>query len=495
MSDKSKTEKPIEFHSIEEVKEYSNKLMEKLLHTMDTYKEYTTTPQYIERLDYTVAAIYLALKKVLPEGVSFRIDYRTKSYRSLQKSTDLEIINSNLNKLKKDIFGMKVIITDIDGKLDLDSTNPQYQKLIQLQNKKMNNTTFIAETREWLSGSSEIMQTEENYYEKFIDLLKRLKESTYVECEKETDIPYSERLSSVQKAYMAKQKDGALSFSISKSQITSIELLLDDLEKRLDDKFEREILKVFLPKALESNLLSNMLQTSYMYDKETLKPTGYVSDFYNLNVGNDFSIELQTQSYFRYLDGKKGPSFHNGKVGKSINIMSFFELVDKNDLQPLEYYLKILRNMPINTYENEIIEGTESSIINRVKEAYSHIKLKDKIIFSSKEGVEPYEFDKYLLQLSEYVSANMSICRSAHNFSTPTVNIENGCLIDSFSDVLRKRDGISCLAQILVDRLDNILKNRNDPRAKKSYKQINIRDIANYAKNLPPINDKQALEK
>lgn len=496
MRDKNKNEKAIDFHSIEDVKKYSNKLMEKFLHTMDTYKEYTTAPKYTERLDYTVAAIYLALKKVLPEGVSFRIDYRTKSYRSLQKSTDLEIINSDLNKLKKDIFGLKVIITDIDGKLDLDSTNPQYQKLIQLQNTKIDNTTFIAETRAWLSGSSEIMQTEEIYYEKFIDLLKRLRESTYVECDKETDIPYSERLSNVQKAYVSKQKDDALSFSISKSQIATIELFLDDLEKRLDDKFEREILKVFLPKALDSNLLSNMLQTNYMYDKEKLKPTGYVADFYNLNVRNEFSIEMQTQSYFRYLDGKKGPSFHNGKVGKGINIMSFFELVDKNDSQPLEYYLRILNNMPINTYENEIIEGTESSsIINRVKEAYSHVKLKDKISFSNKEDAEPYEFDKYLLQLSEYVSANMSICRSAHNFSTPTVNIENGCLIDAFSDVLRKRDGISCLAQILVDRLDNILINKNDPRAKKIYKQINIRDIANYAEKLPPTNDKQAIEK
>lgn len=483
------------FHSIESVKEYSNKLMEKFSNAMEVYEKSVTNPSYTERLDYTVAAIYLSLKKVFPKGISFRIDYRTKSYRSMQRSTDLEIINSDPDKLQKDIFGIKVIITNLDGKLDLDTTNPQYQKLIHLQNEKMDNITFITEAREWLNGSSDVIENEEHYYEKLIDLLKRLEASTYPECEKETEIPYSTRLANAEEAYRTKQKDGTLSLSLDKEQSASIALLLDDLEKRLDDKLERELLKVFLPKALDSNLLSNMLQISYAYDKEKLKSTGYVADFYNLKVGNDFNIEMQTQSYFRYLDGKKGPSFHNGQVGKGIKIFSFFELVDKNDPQPLEYYLKILSQMPIDIYENGIIDGTKSAIMAKVENAYSRIKLKDKIRFSNKKNSKSYDMDKYLLKLSEYVSANMSICRSAHNFSAPTVNIENASLTDAFSDVLRRRDGISCLAQILVDRLDSVLKDNNDSRASKSYKQINIRDIANYAKNLPHINTEQSIEK
>ncbi len=490
-----KEQENIDFHSIEDVKEYSDKLMEKFLNTMDAYEKQATVPSYTTRLDYTVAAIYLSLKKVMPEGVSFRIDYRTKSRRSMKKSTDLEIMDSDLNKLKKDIFGIKIIITDIDGKLDLDSTNPQYQKLINLQDKKIDNTTFIVETREWLSDSADTMQNEENYYEKTISLLNRLQESTYVKCDKETEIPYSTQLANVKEAYITKQKNDTLSLSLSKDQAAKIELLLNDLEKRLDDKLERELLNIFLPKALDSNLLSNMLQIGYIYDKETVKPTGYVADFYNLNVGDAFAVEVQTQSYLRYLDGKKGASFHNGKVGKGIKISSFFELVDKNDANSLEYYLKILGQMPVDTYENGIIEDTKSGIIKKVEEAYSHVKIKDKIKFSNKKSAKQYNMDNYLFELSEYVSANMSICRSAHNFSTPSVNIENASLTEAFSDVLRKRDGISCLAQMLVDRLDSILQDKNDSRTNKSYKQINIRDIANYSKTLPRVNEKQVIEK
>lgn len=326
-------------------------------------------------------------------------------------------------------------------------------------------------------------------------LLKLIQDSTYPECSQETEVPFSARLQNIQESFKYKQKNGTLSLSLSKEQIATIDSLLNELEKRLDDKFEREILKVFLPQALNSNLLTNLLHTNYIYDKTTVKPTGYVADFYNLNVGNEFNIEIQTQSYLRYLDGKKGVSFHNGKVGKGISIFSFFELIDKNDSYPLEYYLKILSQIPVDTYENGIMDDKKSSILNKVKEAYSHIRIKDKIKFSNKKGSKPFDTDQYLLTLSKYVSANMAICRSSHNFSTPTVSIENASLLESFSDVLRKRDGISCLAQMLVDRLEDILQTNNDDRANKSYKQINIRNIINYANTLPNINDELSINK
>ena len=46
------------FHSIESVKEYSNKLMEKFSNAMEVYEKSVTNPSYTERLDYTVAAIF-----------------------------------------------------------------------------------------------------------------------------------------------------------------------------------------------------------------------------------------------------------------------------------------------------------------------------------------------------------------------------------------------------------------------------------------------------
>ena len=96
----------------------------------------------------------------------------------------------------------------------------------------------------------------------------------------------------------------------------------------------------------------------------------------------------------------------------------------------------------------------------------------------------------YLINLAKYVSADMYICRSAHNFNTPTVNIENNGLATSFADVLRKRDGISCLAQLLVDRVSTIANTiDNDFDFKSSRKQLTIRDIIAYAKTFPQ-NDK-----
>lgn len=484
-SKNKKKDKDIVFNSFEDVKKYSKQLEDKFTQTMSTYEKLSTTSDYSERVDYIIAAIYLSLKKVFPEGISFRIDYRTKSYRSMQKSTSSEIIESDTDKLKKDIFGAKIIITDIDGKIDLDPTNPKFQKLIELQNTKMDNITFISETRKWISGTSDEMLNEENYYTKTQDILNRLKASTYDECTEENEISYDTKLNLIKDAYTNKRKNGSLSLSLSKDQSTEAELLLNDLEKRLDDKLERELVNVFLPEALSSNLLSNMLETSYKYDKEKVKTTGYVADFYNLNASNDFSIELQTQSYFRYLDGKKGVSFHNGLNGKGIKTFSFFELVDKNDAYPIEYYLNILSQMPINTYENGMLENNKSNLIKKVEDAYSHVKIKNKIKFSDQKGAKSYDMNTYLLRLAEYVSANMSICRSAHNFSVPTVTIEHGTLTDAFSDVLRQRDGISCLAQMLVDELNSLLEKQDDNRANKTYKQINTRDIINYSKTLP----------
>ena len=84
----------------------------------------------------------------------------------------------------------------------------------------------------------------------------------------------------------------------------------------------------------------------------------------------------------------------------------------------------------------------------------------------------------------------MFICRSAHNFNTPTVNIENNGLSTAFADVLRKRDGISCLAQLLVDRVSDIVDTLdNNSEFKPNRKQLTIRDIIAYAKTFPQ-NDK-----
>ena len=261
-------ENKIDFRTFEDVKKVSKILENKFLETINTYENQSNDPKYSNHFDYVVAAIYLSLKSVLPEGISFRIDYRTKSYRSMQKSTSSELLKKDTKILKKDIFGIKVIITDISGKINLDPADPQNQKIINLQNIKADNIRFINETRAWLSDSSSITKNEEIYYERIIELLDRIQNSTYPNCEDEVEIPYSIRKDNLKKTYLLKKKDENLSLSLSNEQATEIEILLSDLEKRLDDKLERELLKVFLPKALNSHLIADILQNSYKYEKD-----------------------------------------------------------------------------------------------------------------------------------------------------------------------------------------------------------------------------------
>lgn len=478
----------IEFTSPENFNQCRDYLTSKVIDVIDTY-EYYNTPNNAICLDYTVAGIYLALKKVLPEGVSFRIDYRKKSSRSTQKTTSKEILDKSTSRITKDIFGVKVIITDITGILSLETTDEKNKLLLELQNQKIDNSKFINETRTWINSSQEA-RTEDKYYKKLIELLERLEASTYPQCVFENETPYDERLEKVKKIYARKKDIDNLSLSISKEQSHDIDLLIKDLENRLNDRLEHELLKVFLPKALSSNLVSNILQVNYVHNNERINDNGYVADFSTVTVGNKFKFELQTQSYYRYLCGKKGVSFHNGRIGKSINIDSLFELVNDNDSHPIEYYLELLNQVPIDIFETGILEEPKTKLIEKVEEAYNHIKIKDTINFSSQNDSNDSDTNCYLMNLAKHVSADMFICRSAHNFNTPTVNIENNGLSTAFADVLRKRDGISCLAQLLVDRVSNIIDTLdNNSEFKPNRKQLTIRDIISYAKTFPQ-NDK-----
>ena len=490
--------KDVKFTSIDNYGYYKKYLESKVSNVIDIVTSKYKNPENIENLDYIVAGIYLALKNILPDGIGFRIEYREKSFRSTQKSSGSEILRSDVDKITKDIFGMKVIITDIDSALEFGDDSTNFDKLNELQNTRINNINFIEATRKWLnSDSTHIIKTEDEYYKKLIGLLDRLNQSTYPECTSETEVPYSEKLDITRKIYTNKKEQDQFSFNVSREQMNTMTELLDELEDRLDDKLEREILKTYLPKALSSNLVSNILNVNYSYEKETIKSNGYVADFYAIHVNtpnknneddgketkddNEFAIELQAQSFYRYLCGKIGIAYHNGMLGKSINIDSLFELVDPNDSMTLEYYLKILNQVPISVFEKGIIETEHSPLIQKVEEAYKHIKIKDTIKFDNLD----YNMNEYLINLAKYVASNMSVCRSSHNLTTPTVAIEHKGLAAGFSDVLRRKDGISCLAQLLVDRVESIvdsIDNNSDLLPK--YTTLTVRDIINHSNKL-----------
>ena len=118
--------------------------------------------------------------------------------------------------------------------------------------------------------------------------------------------------------------------------------------------------------------------------------------------------------------------------------------------------------------------------------AQQHIKIKDNMDFYNEASGNTFyqNMDEYLLNVAKLSSPDMYICRSSHEFTTPTVTIQKRSLAEAFSDVLRKRDGISCLAQILVDKVDMLAEKINLNSDSKYHKNITVRDIINYIGSL-----------
>ncbi len=486
MNDKRKKFKEdIKFENLETCERIKHQFIEEAINVMDTQHHYSTSSKLSEHLDYTVAGIFLSLYNILPSGIGFRIDYRKKSSRSTQTTLGLEIIDKKINDIKKDLFGMKVIAIDIDNNIEFPETDPNSETLRNLQEKRLSNIRFISETREWLASNS-IRKTEEQFYNKYIELLERLVDSTFTKCTEEVDVTYDEKLERVKYKLENKMKRDSLSLYLSNEQICKMNILLNDLTRRLDDKLEDAILDAYLPKALESNLAYNLLKVNYMWDKKTEKKNGYVASFYNLDIDNKFKIELQTQSYYRYLVQKKGVAYHNAKVGKGMKIHSFFELVDKNDTNSLDYYLQLLESVPIKEFEKAIVDGKDTKLVQDIMLAQQHIKIKDNMDFYNEASGNTFyqNMDEYLLNVAKLSSPDMYICRSSHEFTTPTVTIQKRSLAEAFSDVLRKRDGISCLAQILVDKVDMLAEKINLNSDSKYHKNITVRDIINYIGSL-----------
>ena len=107
----------------------------------------------------------------------------------------------------------------------------------------------------------------------------------------------------------------------------------------------------------------------------------------------------------------------------------------------------------------------------QVSNALNHIKIKNSLTFNNIST----DIDIYLESLAEYVSPKAWICRSAHNITRNTASIEKKQIIEEFSDVIRKKDGISCLAQLLIDRLEDIVGNNG------STIQLSEREILKFA--------------
>ena len=439
----------------------------------------SNTVENREFLSYLTAAIYLTYKELYP-NLSIYIPFRIKSDHSFMQNIKKEIPNS-IEKLSKedvnnleDLFDTEKISDDIsaativlDHLKTSDEKNLDYSnELIDELSKKRSKNLFFIENLE--SRLKDGFTDEEEYYSIKRELLERLVDSTYPEFTLERTIPYSTELEKLDNIYQEKLETANFSSSISKYQTEDLNLLIKDLKFRLSDKLEYEILRETLPVVLNSPLLK-ALNVKAEFKKDSKKPNGFAAIYYELNTPFG-KVELQAQPNQRYYEAKKGSAFHSGVAGKQFNIDSFFELSNPKDDKPLDFYLKKLNAIPVDSLVSDIEvpkfnseqekkeflrtpEGHRYMKSEKIKELANHIIIKDTMHFSDNHSSDT---DSYLFGLAKFISPYMNVCSSGHtSFSTASIHQKN--LVGEFSEVLRRRDSTTYLGNMLIERLKNIL--------------------------------------
>ena len=495
-----------------------------------------------EYYSYLSAAIYLTFRKMYPD-LSIYIPIRIKSDNSTIKNYSKEFQKDVLTKYdsEKNEIDLSGISKDfVAATIVLDHINTSRESKVKYSSKKIDEYTklrdeilsFVNETNSLMENNMIDEKTYIKLKERTLELILR---STYPDkCINERTISYDTELKEVQKSYSIKDETNSFLPSITEDQISNLKSLLLELRSRSSDKLQQETLKETIPNIFNSPLIKNALKADVELEKDVKKPNGFVALYYKIHT--PFGVlELQAQSNKRYYIAKKGSAFHSG-MGKEIDITSFFELVNPNDEHPLSFYLSKLDNIPANELLSDVEipefkteedkykflnspDGKNYNLTLETNEYMSHIKIKDEYTYTPNTSIKtqiynpitkkneifeipaessdsqvqtPVTMDTntFILELAKSISPFMGVCSSGHtSFSTASVNPKN--LVGEFTEILRKKDTTSCLANILVQRLRDILKNTHDQDYEDNLKikdalprDIAKEDIVQYASEL-----------
>ena len=520
----------------ENTKEQQQYLTNTLNNAIDTYQ----TANSLESktfMCYLISAIYISCKEMYPDlkvSIPFRIKSDASTTKNIQNEFNSGILKFdssksdnlpdlfNLEKATDDMTAATMVLEHIKSSLKPKSpyVSEEIKKLRKIRNA---NEVFINNTELLLEDG---FIGEEQYLKLYMNTLERLIDSTYDEFTAERPIPYKTELDGLEKIYAVKSKVDNFSSTVDEKDIEKLQDLIMDLRSRLNDKLQYEILREIFPKICESPLIKNSLLTTAEFVKDVKKENGFGAIYYRLNTPFG-KIEFQLQSNKRYFEAKQGSAFHSGMKGKEIDIASYFELVDKNDEHDLNFYLDVLDTVPANSLisdtelpnfqsdeeKDQFLKtplGKKYLQSQKIREYMKHIKLKDtytyvpdsSITYADDTGIHkkdsgiyqaPTEmsFDEYLLLLAKSHSPYMSVCDSAHTSFSEMASLRPKDLVDEFSEVLRKRDSLTCLRHVLVERLDHILKTNPDSEYEENRriteslpKEISRIDIVKYSEHL-----------
>ena len=228
--------------------------------------------------------------------------------------------------------------------------------------------------------------------------------------------------------------------------------LLDELKKRVHDKYQAKLLEIAIPEILEDKIFSKELKVKSYFVKKVRKKNGFCSDYYCIETSDGRKIELQAQSKKRFEDSKNGPSDHSLLPNKEIDISRFFEPVNPNFGEGnFEYFLDFLNNTPIAT-KNYLLNTPDTDLSpfdkrtkRKLKIAIENVKLKDNINIT-------------LPIFAEYVSPKLMTVSSHHTrVNTSVAGYNKKSLVSGFTEVLLKHDSTTCLSQMLIDKLETLV--------------------------------------
>lgn len=506
-----------------------------------------------EYLCYLAAAIYLTYKELYPR-LSIYIPFRTKSDISYIKNIQKEFTNYmedidskddfDTSEIIKDISGLKIVLNDINHSLPSSEefeelfSDPEISELYQFS---CEDHKFADKVDSYLRSP---IHNVKEFYEKKIILLAKIIELTPEEFtdERKPKNPFTQLYKDTLYQYTYFLENDNFPTIISEEELSDLTLLSNDFRSRLDDKLHFAILRKTLPVVLNSPLVKNAMQANSKWDKERLKPNGFQAIYYNIDTPFG-PVELQAQSNKAYYASTKGSAYHSGLNGKEIDIKNFFELADPNDEHELSYYLDILDNISadklISPYAIPAFKTEEEKQLflktptgkaflesEKYREMMKHIKIKQKMqilpdhlpneVYDSNHSINsdklqeliankkviPFRVntDEYLLSTALSLSPYMNVCGSGHTSYT-TAGIHHKKIIGEFAEILRKRDSNTCLRDLLIRKLEQIIDNppkkcsenmraclqivkEHDKVANKLPKDISHKNIYSFAEKL-----------
>ena len=484
---------------------------ERIMKTIEHWHSHNSERALEENRDI-LGALYISASKLYPE-MGIYVPGRIKSMKSSVANINKEAYGSlaniipenmeegistdevdkkfQMDKANTDFSGFTIVLGNTDDTMHFDKSDPKTSELLELRKIRDKNMKFLHSMENFLIEHDNDFFSKQELHQIKMELLMRLRELTYEECRKEyKGTSFTEML----KENLGKEYD-LDDYDVNEGEylmkLDELYELLDEMKKRIHDKYQAKILEISVPEILNDELLSAELHVKSRFIKKVIKENGFCANYYELTTIDGRKIELQAITKMRFKESKDGSSDHSKLPNKEIKITQFFEPSSKEcDEQEFIKMMTLLNNTPIAKKNSlyitpdQELSPMEKRLKRRLKVAEQNVKLKDSfedthIFPDGSEQKCKYSLDEYLKNFAEYVSPKLMSVSSHHTrFHKGVAGYNKKSIISAFTEVLLKHDSTSCLAQILIDRLEEIVPNdKNEISRNGIIKRANKRYI------------------